>query len=146
MINKALSESQGPISPKVTSLVDLFVSSLGAGRRFLLGRNEYSAMLSTVFDIDGFVDDFAESNMIWNGKPVIKGSNVPKEAIVVNCSMSISPVSAHKRITNLSVFGVLSYSDFCKALPDLVPLPKFVLETQIDILQNQIKWLSLIHI
>jgi FkbM family methyltransferase len=38
---------------------------------------------------------------------------------------------------------VLSYSDFCKVLPDLVPLPDFVLETRVDIQKNQEKWEAL---
>lgn len=126
--------------PEVKRLVDIFVSPEGVGRRYLLGRNEHSVDLSKVIDIDGFVDDFSEPGTVWNDKPVMRGGDVPRDAIIVNCSMSISPISAHKRIEKLGVAGCLAYADLCKVLPELVPLPNFVAETRSDIRQNHIKW------
>ena len=131
------------VAPEIKLLVDLFVSPKAAGRRFVLGRNEHSEELSRAIDIDGFVDDFAESDTVWNGKPVLRGEDVPKNAIVVNCSMSILPTSAHKRILGLGVSGTLAYSDLCKVLPGSVALPNFVSETRSDIKENQIKWKTL---
>ncbi len=116
----AILETGAQITPEIKRLIDVFASPDGVGRRYLLGRNEHSAALSKVIDIDGFVDDFVESSTVWHDKPVLKGDDVPWHAIVVNCSMSISPISAHKRIEKLRVAGVLAYADLCKALPDLV--------------------------
>jgi len=130
------------ITPEVKRLVDVFVSPNSVGRRYLLGCNEHSATLSKVIDIDGIVDDFAEAGTLWNGKPVIKGQDVPIDAIIVNCSMSIMPISAHKRIENLGIAGCLAYSDFCKVLPDF-PLPNFVAATRTDVRENQIKYETL---
>lgn len=132
--------SWNQLTPEIRRLVDIFVSPEGVGRRYLLGRNEHSAALSKVIDIDGFVDDFAASDMVWNDKPVVKGETVPKSAIVVNCSMSISPISAHKRIEELKVAGVVAYVDLCKEFPDRFVLPNFVLETRDDIRLNQARW------
>ncbi len=143
MISREIIQTKNQISPKVKSLVDYFLSASAIGRRYLFGRNEHSAVLSTVIDVDGIVDDFAEPNSVWNNKPVVKGNDVPKDGIIVNCSMSIRPVSAHKRIADLGVYGILSYSDLSIAIPDLVPLPKFVLETQMDFSQNEKKWATL---
>lgn len=141
MINLASTLStRDQLTPNVKRLVDIFVSPEGVGRRYLLGRNEHSAALAKAIDIDGFVDDFAEEGMVWYDKPVMRGGDVPRNAIIVNCSMSIRPISAHKRIEKLGVAGCLAYADFCKVLPDLVPLPNFVAETRSDIRQNQIKW------
>ena len=128
------------VTPEIKRLIDVFASPEGVGRRYLLGRNDHSASLSRVIDVDGFVDDFVESGTAWHGKPVLKGDDVPRHAIIVNCSMSISPISAHKRIEKLGVAGALAYADLCKVLQDLVPLPDFVLETRSDIRQNQIRW------
>jgi FkbM family methyltransferase len=141
MINPtSILDSFEQMPPEINRLVSIFASPEGVGRRYLLGRNEHSAALSKVIDIDGFVDDFVELGTVWHGKPVLKGDDVPRHAIIVNCSMSISPVLAHKRIEKLGVAGALSYADLCKILPDLVPLPNFVLETRSDIRKNQIRW------
>jgi len=131
------------ITPEVKRLVDIFVSPECVGRRYLFACNEHSAALSKAIDIDGFVDDYSGQGTIWNGKPVVNSSAVPREAIVVNCVMCNMPVTAAKRIQALGVFGVLAYSDLCHAFPALVPLPNFVAETQADIQQNQLKWEAL---
>lgn len=141
MINFAATLSRWTqISPEVKRLIDTFISPQGVGRRYLLGRNEHSAALSKVIDIDGFLDDYADPGMIYNGKPIMSGEEIPKNAIIINCSMAIRPISAHKRIKKLGVAGCLAYADFCKALPDLVPLPEFVTETRNDIHNNPAKW------
>lgn len=131
------------VSPEARLLVDMFISPEGVGRRYLFGRNEHSAALSKVINIDGFIDDFAEAGTIWKGKPVVNGSTVPKQAIVVNCVMCNMPVSAGKRIRALGVAGAPDYVDFCNVLPDLVPLPAFISETRTDIRQNPKKWQAL---
>jgi len=128
------------LTPEIKHLVDVFVSPEGLGRRYLLGRNEHSAALSKVIEIDGFVDDYVEPGTVWNDRIVVKGSDVPNDAIIVNCSMSISPISAHKRIAALEISGVLAYADLCKAFPARFVLPAFVLETREDVGQNLGKW------
>lgn len=128
------------LTPEVRRLVNLFVSPEGVGRRYLLGRNEHSEVLSKAIDIDGFVDDFADVGTVWNYKPVMRGEDLPSSAIVVNCSMSIRPISAHKRIEKLRLDGPLAYSDLCKTFPDRFVLPDFVLETREDVRLNQARW------
>jgi FkbM family methyltransferase len=141
MINPAsIIAMQNQLSPEVKRLVDVFISPDGVGRRYLFGRNEHSAALAKVIDVDGFVDDYAEKGSIWNEKPVVNSSAVPKQAIVVNCSMCNMPVTAIKKIKNLGVAGGLAYSDLSSALPDLIPLPNFVAQTRSDVQQNQLKW------
>lgn len=136
-------EKQNMLSPEIQCLVDVFLSPDGIGRRYLFGRNENSEALAKVIDIDGFVDDYAELGSIWNGKPVVNSSDVPKQAIIVNCVYNSRPVTALKNIKQLGVAGVLAYSNLCYSLPTLVPLPNFVIETRADIEINQSKWEAL---
>ena len=141
MINPAsLLGSWDQLTPEIKRLVNVFASPEGVGRRYLLGRNEHSAALSKVIDIDGFVDDFVESGTVWHGKPVLRGDDVTRHAIIVNCVYNAKPLTALKSINKLGVAGVLAYADLCKVLPDLVPLPDFVAETRSDTSQNQIRW------
>ena len=134
-----LLEAKKP-SKQIKDLVETFISPEGVGRRYLFGRNEHSVLLSKLFEIDGFVDDFAESGSLWKGKAVFHGDEVPKDAIMVNCSMSVMPVSASKRIDKLQVFGSFAYHDFLELLPGLVGLPNFIDETCYDFKENIKEW------
>jgi len=138
MIDFSKLNSPDQLSTKIKELAIKFISFEGIGKRYLLGRNEHSLALSHVIEIDGFVDDFSESNTFWNGKPVFKGAELPQKAIIVNCSMSIRPLTAHQSIVNLGL-DILKYSDLYKISPSLIPLPKFVLETQEDYALNFLK-------
>lgn len=130
--------SQG--TPEATRLAEVFASPAAAGRRYVLGRNEHSVALAQAIEIDAFVDDFAEPGSLWHAKPVIKGSAVPAHGLVVNCSMSISPVSAAKRLTGLHVSGVLALSDLCRRFPGRIPLPAFVAATRQDLAEHPGQW------
>lgn len=109
-------------------------------KRYLLGRNQHSATLIKIFDINGVIDDFAGDGTMWNDQLVIKSAQIPKDALVVNCSMSISPISAARRLNELSNITMIAYSDLCKALPELLPLPDFVDEARSDIATNKSKY------
>jgi len=133
---------QNKLSPQVKRLVDIFMSPDGIGRRYLFGRNEHSEALAKVIDIDCFIDDYTEEGAFWNGKPVVNSREVPRQAIIVNCSMCNMPVTASQRILKLATFGSLSYADLYHALPDLIPLPNFVATTLSDIKKNKEKCLA----
>jgi len=124
---------------EVRCLAEQFASPAGEGRRFLLGRNEHSAALAKVIQIDGFVDDYA-TDAVWNGLPVMNGVAVPRDAIIVNCSFSVWPVSASRRIQELCPRGTLEYADLMAAFPERVPVPFFIEETRVDYLQNDTRW------
>lgn len=144
MINPAsMLNMQNKLSPQVKRLVDIFMSPDGIGRRYLFGRNEHSEALAKVIDIDCFIDDYTEEGAFWNGKPVVNSREVPRQAIIVNCSMCNMPVTASQRILKLATFGSLSYADLYHALPDLIPLPNFVATTLSDIKKNKEKWTTL---
>lgn len=128
------------VAPSTRRLAETFAAPKGEGRRYVLGRNEHAVALSRVLPVDAVVDDFAEQGALWNGKPVVKAAAVPRDGIVVNCSMSISPVSAAHRLAGLDIAGVLAFSDLCRVFPDRIPLPDFVVQTRQDLEQNDAQW------
>ncbi len=130
------------VLPEIRKTVNVFMSKDGIGRRYLLGRNEYSKLIADVIEIDGFIDDFTEID-IWNNKAVLKSRLVPANAIVINCSMSIAPVAAHKKVQELGIKSILSYIDLSTVNPSKFPLPSFVLETRKDVSENLEKWKKL---
>ena len=139
--------TKNQLDSRICFLVEKFVSKENDVTRFLLGRNEHSASLAQLFDIDGFVDDFSADGAFWKGKPVIKTETLPDNAIVVNCSMSISPVTASRKLQQLKLIkgGWLNYSDLLALKPELIPAPAFVAEMRKDVAENQAHWTSLLE-
>lgn len=123
-----------------TALVHRFVSRESKERRYALGRNEHAENVSNAIELDGFIDDFAEPGMVWNKKPVVAMSDVPADAIIINCVMAICPVTAAHNLTESGLNFVLAYSDLCRALPECFSLPRFVERTRRDYAQNKHKW------
>ncbi len=135
-------EVAGEDSSNAKQMAAEFLSASCGGPRLLLGRNDHSAALLQSIEIDGIVDDFFAGHL-WNDKPVIKCEDIPKNAIVVNCSMSISPITAGRRLQKLGLRGCISYADLYKLRPDLIPAPVFVSEMRKDIAENEAHWSSL---
>jgi len=139
-IGQILTEWENSAPAKVQIIAQRFVSKANTGIRYLFGRNEHSLILSQTFDIDGFIDDFAPAGSVWHGKPVIKGENIPKNSYVINCSMSISPISVANRCKKLGLRNYISYADLYRTFPNKVPLPAFVADTRSDSKKNQAKY------
>ena len=127
----------------ISRRVEAFLSGATAGRRYVLGRNQHAHALSQAIEIAGFVDDFAEDGTFWHGKPVIKIADLDSDSTVVNCSMSISPVSALVRLNASRSAAVLNYADLCRVRPDLIALPDFVQTTRKDFQENEARLIRL---
>jgi len=108
-------EGAGTAPGNLKQLAGEFLAAKPDGLKFLLGRNEHSAALVQSIAVDGIVDDFSPGKL-WNGKPVIKCDDIPKDAIVVNCSMSISPISAGRRLQKLGLKGCIRQSLFYRKI------------------------------
>jgi FkbM family methyltransferase len=121
------------------ALAQIFLGGQPGVRRYLLGCNEHARSCMQWTTIDGVVDDFATTGTTWNGSPVLRANDLPKGAIVVNCSMSIRPVSAHARLSGVDGVKVLAYSDLIRAEARF-PLPDFVSAFRSDYLNNKEKW------
>ena len=108
-------------------------------RRYVLWRNQHALSCIEWVRIDGIVDDFFPENGTWNGYSAIRADCLPREAIVVNCSMSIRPLSAHARLSGIEGIRVLSYADLVRAEPGF-PLPDFVASFRSDYVENEATW------
>ena len=119
-----------------------FLDGGSSVKRYVLGRNQHALSCAKWARIDAVVDDFASDGEIWNGYPVVRAGDLPKDAIVVNCSMSIRPLSAHARLMSIEGVRVLSYADLIRSNPAF-PLPDFVESFRSDYARDAAKWRSL---
>ncbi len=100
---------------------------------FLLGRNNTSRKLLEWIKVDGIVDDYEQQETTWLNKKIIPSSEIPPKSIVINCSLSISPVSAMKQLLKQKQAFSVPYSDLIKSAKRRALLPEFVLDAREDI-------------
>ncbi|WP_306581783.1 FkbM family methyltransferase [Dokdonella sp.] len=87
-----------------TAAASCFLTSAPQVSRFAIGKNNESAQLHAHTPLQGIIDDFAPRGSSWRGIPLVKTCDVPHDALIANCSTSISPVAvlAHLAAHDLS--------------------------------------------
>lgn len=106
----------------------------GATKRpcFVVGRNDEASGLLRRFRIDGLVDDFAEAGSVWNGLPTVPAARLPADAVVVNCSTSISPVAVAQRLRAAGIQSIVSLYELICAAAGAIEQPEFVRQQRED--------------
>lgn len=93
---------------------------------FVVGRNEQALDLIGRLRLDGLVDDFAEPGATWNGLPAVPIARLPAEAVVINCSTSISPIAVEQRLKAAGIGSIVSIHEIVSAAAGAIPQPEFV--------------------
>lgn len=124
---------------ELKELVDEFISPDSAQYRYAFGRNEHSEALTKAIQLKAIIDDYAPEGTIWNNLPVVKRADLPCNAIVVNCVLSISPVIVNRLLQEQKVknFGLYALSQY---YPEKFSAPDFVENTQNNYNQNKDRW------
>ena len=97
-------------------------------------------------EIDGFVDDYRQLPCDFAGKAVIRSEALPDNALVLNCSSSIFPVSAYNKIASLPVAAYMNAADLYRFGDEHIPLPDFVAAMRHDYETNAKHWESLLDL
>jgi FkbM family methyltransferase len=119
---------------KDKSLIYDFFNAANTKRKYIFGINEYSRALAKVYEIDGFIDDFTK-NLEIDGIPIFKTKEIDNDAIVVNCTFSISPVSVEKKLK--AIFECyLNYFQLANSLHYLTPLNRKIQQQNFDFYKN----------
>ena len=98
---------------KAVAFRELFLRPSGH-KRFVLGRNVYAKSILQNWRVDGVIDDFTTEES-FEGVPVVRSADVPKDALVLNASGG-RPFTAKAhldrlRLQNLDYFSFLRVSD-----------------------------------
>jgi FkbM family methyltransferase len=108
---------------------------------FAIGRNHETINLNKAIPLDGILDDSFVADAAWKGIRVLKPELIPSDSVIVNCSTSIAPVSAEKRILSLHPhISIIKYSELSDANQLIFPHPSFVQEMQTDWKNNRLEW------
>lgn len=107
---------------------------------FVVGRNDQAADLIGRLRLDGLVDDFAPPGATWNGLVAVAGAALPADAIVINCSTSISPVAVEQRIAAVGTATLVSIRDIIAAADGVIAQPWFVQDQRDDWQAFEAEW------
>jgi len=114
---------------------------MGSVPVFAIGKNEETAVVARYFQIEAILDDSAKTGETWRGIRVLRPDEMPSGARVVNCSSSVAPTSAARRITVLRPGATVeSYFDLSVADPINFPDPLYVREMKEDLQKNASEW------
>lgn len=117
----------------------------GASHRpcYAIGRNAETRSLIGRMRLDGIVDDFASPGTSWQGLAAIGMAQLPADAVVINCTTSISPVAVEQRLGDAGIDAVVSIEDLAAASGGVIPHATMVREQRDDWHRHTPEWADL---
>lgn len=110
---------------------------------YIIGKNIESARFASRYKVSGVIDDFSQVEERWNDLPVIETGNVPKDAIIINCVTSISPVQVTKNLKAAGLNNVVEVAELISEDGKILPLPWFVSQQRAESTQYASWWRDL---
>jgi FkbM family methyltransferase len=108
--------------------------------RYAIGKNAETLRLHEISPLKGIIDDFAPQGSFWHDIPIVKTADVPINAIIANCSTSISPVNVKQNLIRSGHDNVIGINDLVVASNGLFQWPNFVQSMRADLLKNTSAW------
>jgi FkbM family methyltransferase len=137
-IYKEILESKSQEFINDNNIIIEFFNANSSRKKYLFGINECSLQLSSVFITDGFIDDFTTLTEL-NGIKIFRTDDIEADGIVINCTLSISPVSVEKKL-KAKFLGYLNYFQLANSFPLLTPLNVKIKDQNIDFYINNIEY------
>lgn len=111
-------------------------------KRYVFGINQYADSVAKVADIDGYIDQYTDKSS-YNGKPVVKLENLPKESLVVSSVTNSRPKTAILKIDEAGIQNHIDYFAFADASDGKVPQLSCITDMRIDygLHEPQYEWI-----
>lgn len=106
--------------------------SLGRGPKYALGRNVYSASVAAAVALDGIIDDFTTESS-FQGLPVVKTTDVSRDAVVVSCVVDARPLTALRRLRDAGIRANLDYFTLTRRQPGRFRPVAYFADSELDI-------------
>jgi FkbM family methyltransferase len=100
--------------------------------------NDEAILLCKSIKIDGIINDFS-SEKFWHDHKIFKLNQINYDAVIINCSTSISPISVKKKLNEKGFNKVIDYFEICQ-INDSISLPYFCIEFKKDFNTNFESW------
>lgn len=103
-------------------LIVEFVDSSSTVPKFVFGCNRLAQSISSLVNIDGFVDDIIDAST-FAGLPVLRSFEIPLNAIVVSAIVGVSPISVERDLHRLGIAHVDYFAFLKESQLALLPVP-----------------------
>jgi FkbM family methyltransferase len=120
-------------------VVDSLLSGEGDRPLYIIGRNPESKFIVNRFKTSGIIDDYSSQPFNAHGIPAVRMSQVPADAIIINCSTSVSPVSVLKRLNENNLSHIANYFEVMNAIEES-PIPDFIRDARGNFEKNLDRW------
>lgn len=87
--------------PDANAFIDEFLNPDSTRPKYVFGTNHEAFEISKKIDLQGFVDDLKDDDS-FNGLPVIRSNNLPKNSLVVIVAL-MRPLTLHNKLKNLGI-------------------------------------------
>ena len=123
------------------SFYDNFTKNLKI-KKYVFGINEYADSVAKVAEIDGYIDQYTDEST-YNGKPILKLEQIPKDSLVVSTVTNSRPRTAITKIEGAGIQGYIDYFLFADASEGKVPQLSYISDTRLDygLYESQYKWI-----
>lgn len=109
-------------------------------RRYAIGKNNETLQLNGLATLHGLIDDFTEEGGTWHGIPIVKTNDVPKDALIANCSTSISPVAVLAHLAKHELRNVVGLHQLIVAAGGKLAWPWFVTSMRKELEEHGDAW------
>lgn len=124
-------------------LAKRFLEAAPATRRYTIGKNCETLRINQLVSLNGVIDDFATTATTWQGIPIVKTRDIPKDALIANCSTSISPVAVLKHLGAAGLKNVVGLHELVTTSNGSLPWPKFVLSQRAELQEHREDWTTI---
>ena len=108
--------------------------------RYAVGKNPETIALSRIIDLNGIIDDYSQPKDQWHGLPLIKTKQVEKNALIANCSTSISPIAVFNKLNLLGLQNIVGLHELILSSNNNLEWPKFVQEMRSEAKSHLDEW------
>jgi FkbM family methyltransferase len=126
-----------------SDLAKRFLDMACEAPRYAIGKNRDTEQLNALVQLQGVIDDFAAGVRSWCGIPLVPTSAVPKDAIVANCSTSISPVAVLKHLSTQGLQQVVGLHELVPAAAGRLAWPWFATSMRKELDEQAEAWARL---
>ena len=124
-------------------LAERFFEAPTAIRRYAIGKNSETLRISQLVGLHGVIDDFEANASTWQGIPLVRTRDVPKDALIANCSTSISPVAVLKHLAAAGLYNVVGLHELVTASKGALAWPWFVLTQRAELHEHHDAWTNI---
>lgn len=135
MVDEALAQNA-----ESSKLAKQFLDGGVDTHRYAIGRNSESLHIHKLVKLNGIIDDFHAESADWEGIPVTRTAHVPSNALIANCSTSISPVSVMQHLTRSGLTNVVGFHELAMASNGVLQWPWFVQAQRKEMAEHIGEW------